>query len=65
MPTRDKLTVHVSFTPETLAMADTMAEEAVLPGDKADRSRLIRQLVVEAWKRRTEAILATARKPSK
>ncbi len=60
---RAKEAVHVSFTEETLAMADSMAQDDAATGDKPDRSRLVRKLVTEEWKRRVEVALATAQKP--
>lgn len=44
MQVRAKPTIHVTVTPQTLAMLDAMAREDAPPGAKADRSRLIGQM---------------------
>lgn len=44
--------VHISIPAPCLAMVDTMAADDAVPGDNADRSRLIGQLIKVEWERR-------------
>lgn len=52
MQVRDKPTVHVTLTKEALAMVDEMAAAEAAPGDKPDRSRLLRKLIGDEYARR-------------
>lgn len=52
MRVRAKPTIHVTVTPQTLAMLDAMAGEDAPPGAKADRSRLIGQMTGREYARR-------------
>lgn len=58
MQVRDKPTIHVVMTKQTLAMIDGWARDDAPLGDKPDRSRLLRQMVAREEKRRAK--IATA-----
>ncbi len=55
MQVRDKPTVHIVLTKEAMAMVDEMAKNDAAPGDKPDRSRLLRKLIGDEHKRRQKA----------
>jgi len=52
MQVRAKPTIHVTMTPETLAMADEMARDDAPTGAAPDRSRLIGLAVKCLWEQR-------------